>query len=1201
MPFILNVQKRVEKKRKVWRQFTDYSEFPPSPPGQRQRQRRGAQGGRGEGAGNMVVSTFDRLREQLALPMPAKPVEPRYPAPTKPSPRPFLPPTSGTDGYGEQGASRREVMDSDDDRPHSLLGSSLFPDPPDLPAPVLHWHASRTSMGGRYLRPTVPQGLDHYSEHGARSFGAGARSAAPDTSQSASAVGYEGPQRDWQDYRNTQDTSMNDWRGPAFDMEQQLEMVAWSLRDQDEAHTRGVRRGLMMLQPFSKEFGGDGERVHTSQSVPDASPMWNQSDSLRSLSDTQRLPVCPTDYLRQVAAIERVVLRPEDMSSTWVSGEGITALCITPWSARASGQLSLQPNDVLDMSFFDSASLSQEWWFAVKAHKQHVDREQSDSRVWRFPQDLGVLRKQSGYFPSKCVRLVAAPQKQSSMPEQQPFVQNGRPETFPILQPDPLNDPPLIPFANVPLWLPTWSPRGEVPSRESGESFPAITSASEHSQETFAMTAGTTPSASYLNLQEQGAIATADCSSRNLSSEFPDCRTVQILRNPDALPGTAAGIGLQFARPRGQMGACHVLALKDDMPACKSGLVKIGDLIHAVQGIDIYNHTPEDITQLILGPPSTFVSLTVSSRKGKDGFATAFSQEQVSGHIQEEKADDVGVRELAARSTFQEVYQRIRAGDAQAVELDLKRGDLKADIVLESNSKWRPLHYASADGHRELVDLLITYGADLSAQTIHGATAPDIARANGHHELADHMSRSAASVQVAWTEQDRAAAPKLNMLCMPTWGKSPWTKRPATSSSPSARSALAPSHHLTLPDAGSQQSGPFPLIFPPVSSDSPSERYTVTIHRAPPTNGGTPTLSSPTGLGIQFARRPGDDGEQSMTSPYVVMGLIPDSPASRCGLISAGDEIIQIDGVDITPLTVTQIANMIIGLPSTAVTLTLSRLASAMGSVPTISVNHQPLASDAGVQSLEDTFEPGRDSAPSEEILSSYIRAVDQVASPDIDNLTVDSVPPVKEGSLERNVADPCVSDLQTQPEHRMSPAPKLSPQLQPFPMEQALSQLQPNFQPSISPPVIQMADYSFRAFSQSPQTHGATQPVGQFCAGNDGNGHVQVYRDSGQAMQEVTEGQGLLPETVADAANRDEWERAEDPRTGRVYNVNHKTKNTTWDAPHASPRAWVDPRKHAASLPWSASAASHQPLGVPKAPAPVRKRFSMFGFSSGQ
>ncbi|MGB1593552.1 MAG: hypothetical protein ACPIOQ_12440, partial [Promethearchaeia archaeon] len=60
-------------------------------------------------------------------------------------------------------------------------------------------------MGGRYLRPTVPQGLDHYSEHGARSFGAGARSAAPDTSQSASAVGYEGPQRDWQDYRNTQD------------------------------------------------------------------------------------------------------------------------------------------------------------------------------------------------------------------------------------------------------------------------------------------------------------------------------------------------------------------------------------------------------------------------------------------------------------------------------------------------------------------------------------------------------------------------------------------------------------------------------------------------------------------------------------------------------------------------------------------------------------------------------------------------------------------------------------------------------------------------------------------------------------------------------------------------------------------------------------------------------------------------------------
>jgi hypothetical protein len=44
-------------------------------------------------------------------------------------------------------------------------------------------------------------------------------------------------------------------------------------------------------------------------------------------------------------------------------------------------------------------------------------------------------------------------------------------------------------------------------------------------------------------------------------------RRVQLMRNPNAPPNTPAGIGVQFARPKGQMGACHILALSTEVSA----------------------------------------------------------------------------------------------------------------------------------------------------------------------------------------------------------------------------------------------------------------------------------------------------------------------------------------------------------------------------------------------------------------------------------------------------------------------------------------------------------------------------------------------------------------------------------------------------------------------------------------------------------
>ena len=177
-----------------------------------------------------------------------------------------------------------------------------------------------------------------------------------------------------------------------------------------------------MLQPFENDSELErGPCSHTprSSTEPAFSPRMVLRQSSNDLSTsppvTQHLSPCPTDYMYQITLIENSVLKPEQANSSWISGQAITAVCIAPWSAQTNGQLSLDLHDTLDMSFFDVANMSHDWWFAIKADKQQIDHNShSAPRIWRFPQDFGLLRKQSGYFPSKCVRLISAPQAGNS-------------------------------------------------------------------------------------------------------------------------------------------------------------------------------------------------------------------------------------------------------------------------------------------------------------------------------------------------------------------------------------------------------------------------------------------------------------------------------------------------------------------------------------------------------------------------------------------------------------------------------------------------------------------------------------------------------------------------------------------------------------------------------------------------------------------
>lgn len=69
-------------------------------------------------------------------------------------------------------------------------------------------------------------------------------------------------------------------------------------------------------------------------------------------------------------------------------------------------------------------------------------------------------------------------------------------------------------------------------------------------------------------------------------------------------------------------------------------------------------------------------------------------------------------------------------------ELLLER---EADPALAQTGGWRPLHQAASHGNLPLVELLVRYGADPSAESDDGRTPVDMAREGGHDEVASFL------------------------------------------------------------------------------------------------------------------------------------------------------------------------------------------------------------------------------------------------------------------------------------------------------------------------------------------------------------------------------------------------------------------------------------------------------------------------------
>jgi ankyrin repeat protein len=57
--------------------------------------------------------------------------------------------------------------------------------------------------------------------------------------------------------------------------------------------------------------------------------------------------------------------------------------------------------------------------------------------------------------------------------------------------------------------------------------------------------------------------------------------------------------------------------------------------------------------------------------------------------------------------------------------------------VVDSEEHFTPIMFAAAEGHIDVVRILLEYNADPSLEDIDGDTAETFARQNGHSEVAD--------------------------------------------------------------------------------------------------------------------------------------------------------------------------------------------------------------------------------------------------------------------------------------------------------------------------------------------------------------------------------------------------------------------------------------------------------------------------------
>jgi Ankyrin repeats (3 copies) len=85
------------------------------------------------------------------------------------------------------------------------------------------------------------------------------------------------------------------------------------------------------------------------------------------------------------------------------------------------------------------------------------------------------------------------------------------------------------------------------------------------------------------------------------------------------------------------------------------------------------------------------------------------------------------------------LHMAASGGNPRMVETLIKKG---ISINAQNKSGKTPLHYAAAKGHREIVSILLNNHADTTPQ-YHGQTAVDMARSNGHDEIAAMLVKAA--------------------------------------------------------------------------------------------------------------------------------------------------------------------------------------------------------------------------------------------------------------------------------------------------------------------------------------------------------------------------------------------------------------------------------------------------------------------------
>ncbi|PQE33196.1 Glycerophosphodiester phosphodiesterase GDE1 protein [Rutstroemia sp. NJR-2017a WRK4] len=102
-----------------------------------------------------------------------------------------------------------------------------------------------------------------------------------------------------------------------------------------------------------------------------------------------------------------------------------------------------------------------------------------------------------------------------------------------------------------------------------------------------------------------------------------------------------------------------------------------------------------------------------------------------------------------------------RFGHEECAEV-LLRGtpDQKADFQLaEKSFAWTPLHIACVDGHLNIVELLISAGADLRRPDASGWTAKEHAALRGHMDIADRLAEAEAEQSTAGSEKSTSSGP----------------------------------------------------------------------------------------------------------------------------------------------------------------------------------------------------------------------------------------------------------------------------------------------------------------------------------------------------------------------------------------------------------------------------------------------------------